>query len=409
MPSVFRRTISALIAAAALLSSAAVADVGALSQCKPGPWGRIEYQTVFLEAPSWIIDQFPLPSIQPRWCFPTTSVDDLRRFLKEAGVDKDLVEKWTRDSRCKPLDGFVPIFPSPAEVESLTAQSRSTIYPELAKLTINEFFNSPIYINAKNVAEWLRGTSLPPKIVELISKLAYYDHGALLFSNVATLLSHAESEAEARQWLKEITRTRALLAYLRLGPGDDLKSVADYWSAGLRRKDVLPLLESVAETSGGDRLDLTHLLPAQPRKLIYTYPSQDAALFGQTPNCHWTSLNFFNYYSQNIYLDLKLAASGVLANYRVVPEANMLGDVLFFLDADGNAFHSCVYIADNLVYTKNGDNPLAPWILTTVDDVKTIYLRQPGSKISIFRKQDARQSQLPKLKKGKSLARESKN
>jgi hypothetical protein len=171
-----------------------------------------------------------------------------------------------------------------------------------------------------------------------------------------------------------------------------VKAIADYWSSGSRRKDVLPLLESVAETSGNNRLDLTHLLPSQPRKLIYTYPSTDAALFGQTPNCHWTSLNFFNYFPQNIYLDLKLAATGVLSNYTAVAEADTFGDVLFFLDGEGNAFHSCVYIADNLVYTKNGDNPVAPWILSTIESVKQIYLRKPGSKVSAYRRVEGRQS-----------------
>ena len=33
--------------------------------CKPGPWGRIEYQTIYLEAPSWVVDHFPMPSTQP--------------------------------------------------------------------------------------------------------------------------------------------------------------------------------------------------------------------------------------------------------------------------------------------------------------------------------------------------------
>lgn len=392
----FRRLF--ILGAALVFAAVGVAAEGKITECKPGPWGHIEYQPIYLEAPEWIIDQFPLPSTQPRWCFPTANKEDLRRFLGEAGVDKALIERWVGDVRCQVIDGFVTIFPTPAEVESLSGQSRSNIYPELAKVPLNEFFSQPIYITANSVEEWLHGSALPPEIVALIGKLAYIDGGALLFSNLATLLSHAESETQARQWLKEITRTKALLAHLRVGPGDDLQAIAKYWSAGLRRKDVLPLLESVAETPGGQRLDLTHLLPAQPRKLIYTYPSPDVALMGQSPNCHWSSLNFFNFFSQNIYLDLKLAATGVLANYSPVPQAEALGDVLFFLDKDGNAFHSCVYVADNLVYTKNGDNPLAPWILMTIDDVKQIYLRKTGAKISVFRKNETRQSAaLPRI------------
>lgn len=363
-----------------------------IQQCNPGPWGRIEYQSIYLEAPEWIINQFPLPSVQERWCFPTSSRDELRRFLLEAGVQQPMAERWINDPRCQVIDGFLTVYPPSADVEAMPGAARSIINPELAKLPINEFFNQPIYITADSVEEWLHGSTLPPKIIELIKRLSYLEGNALLFSNVSTLLSHAESETQARSWLKEITRTKALLAYLRIGPGDDSKSIAEYWSSGFRRKDVLPLLESIAETSGGDRLDLTHLLPAQPRKMIYTYPSMDVALFGQTPNCHWSSLNFFNYFPQNIYLDLKLAATGVLSNYSPVGQAAAFGDVLFFLDAEGNAFHSCVYIADNLIYTKNGDNPVAPWILTTLEEVKQIYLRKEGSRIVAYRRGEPRQS-----------------
>lgn len=375
-----------------IFASVCALAADALPPAKPGPWGRLEYQTVYLEAPEWIIEQFPLPSTQPRWSFPSANKEDVRRFLKESGVEAAVADRWIDAPKCQVIGGYVTVFPTTADVEEMPAKARSTIYPELAKLPINEFFHDPIFISDSSVERWLNGSSMPKEMVALISKLAYLENGALLFSNLSTLLSHAQSEDEARAWLKDITRTKAILAHLRVGPEDNLKSIADYWSSGHRRKDVLPFLESIAATPGGDRIDLTHLLPAQARKFLYTYPSPDMALLGQQANCHWTSLNFFNFFPQNIYLDLKLAATGVLENYSPVTDASQLGDVLFFLDAQGNAYHSCVYIADNLVYTKNGDNPISPWILTTLDDVKQVYLRKAGSKISVFRLNESRRS-----------------
>ncbi len=374
-----------------IFASFSVRAADGAQQCKPGPWGRIEYQTVYLEAPEWIIDQFPLPSTQPRWSFPSANKEDVRRFLKEAGMDAATADRWLDAPRCQVIDNSVTIFPSTAEVEEMPAKARSIIYPELAKLPINEFFHDPIFISDSSVERWLSGSSMPTEMVALIAKLAYLENGALLFSNFSTLLSHAQSEDEARSWLKDITRTKAVLAHLRVGPQDDLKALADYWSSGRRRKDVLPFLESIAAPPG-DRIDLVHLLPAQARKFLYTYPSPDMALLGQQANCHWTSLNFFNFFPQNIYLDLKLAATGVLENYSPVTDASRLGDVLFFLDGQGNAYHSCVFVADNLVYTKNGDNPVAPWILTTLEDVKQVYLRKAGSRISVFRLNESRRS-----------------
>jgi hypothetical protein len=44
-----------------------------------------------------------------------------------------------------------------------------------------------------------------------------------------------------------------------------------------------------------------------------------------------------------------------------------------FMTSDGNALHSCVYIADDIIYTKNGENMAAPWLLMKIGDVKRIY------------------------------------
>ena len=146
------------------------------------------------------------------------------------------------------------------------------------------------------------------------------------------------------------------------------------------------MLESIAEQGGGGRIDLVHLLPPLPRKLIYTYPTPDLELSGRTPNCHWTSLNFFNYSAQDLYLDLKLAANRVLAGYSKPKDGPSFGDLLLFLDANGNAHHSCVFVADNLVFTKNGENSAVPWILSRLEDVKQVYSREPGSRIEVMRR-----------------------
>jgi len=200
------------------------------------------------------------------------------------------------------------------------------------------------------------------------------------------VLSHCDTDSEARRIVKATTRTRSVLAALRVSAGDDLESLARYWTAGYRRKDILPMLESIAEQGGGGRLDMAHLLPPLPRKLIYTYPTPDLELTGRTPNCHWTSLNFFNYTPQGIYLDLKLAANRVLAGYSRPTDGPAFGDVLLFVDAKGNAHHSCVFVADNLVFTKNGENSAVPWILARLEDVKQMYSRETGNRIEVFRR-----------------------
>jgi hypothetical protein len=50
-----------------------------------------------------------------------------------------------------------------------------------------------------------------------------------------------------------------------------------------------------------------------------------------------------------------------------------LGDILVFVDKNENALHSCVFVADDIVFTKNGNNLATPWILMTLEDLSKIY------------------------------------
>lgn len=354
--------------------------------CKAGPWGRIEFQTIYLEAPDWVVEHFPTPSTQPRWSFPDATQTSTRTILNRAGIKESTIEGWLNDPRCRQDQDALTIYPSVEDVEALSSNARTIIYRELAKSDLNPFYKEPAIVPGSSVDEWLRGAKLDKASVELIRKLAYLDGDSLMFSDYSALLSHCDTDREARRLVKATTRTRTVLASLKVNAGDDLEALSRYWTAGFRRKDILPMLESIAEQDGGGQIDLAHLLPPLPRKLIYTYPTPDLELTGRSPNCHWTSLNFFNYAPKDLYLSLKLAASQVLGDYAKAKDDARFGDVLMFLDANGNAHHSCVFIADDLVFTKNGENSAVPWILSRLDDVKQVYGRQHGSKIEIFRK-----------------------
>jgi hypothetical protein len=354
--------------------------------CKPGPWGRIEYETIYLQAPDWVLDRFSMPGTQPRWSFPGATAEAVQALFARWTFDPAALKRWFEPGNCRQDEEAFTIYPTPEEVIALPAATRAALYRELSKSPLNQYHAEPAFITGTNVESWLRGAGLRPLAVELVRKLTYLDGDALLFSDFRTLVSHADSEAEAREWVAALTRTRAVVAYLRVGPEDDYESLRRYWSAGFRRRDSLPMLDSQRERANGGRLDIAHLLPPLPRRLLYSYPTPDVERTGTTPNCHWTTLNFFNYTPQELYLDLRLAASRVLGGYEKTKEAPTFGDALLFLDANGNAVHSCVFIADELVFTKNGSNSATPWILAPLKDVKQIYLRHPGMKIEVYRR-----------------------
>jgi hypothetical protein len=225
------------------------------------------------------------------------------------------------------------------------------------------------------VDEWAQDSGLRPALISAIRHLSYHRGETLAFSDIPLLLGLAESNSEAQLIKKKLTRTRTLIARLEVNPGSNMQEMLDYWSTGLnlRRKELEPLFQATASVSGIEHLDLLHVLPALPRKLLYTFPGDDFTTHIRFPDCHWTTLNFFNFTAQDYYLDSHLASSAVLENFQQVEPPYRFGDVLMFINPKGNAFHSCIYLADELVYTKNGANPLVPWTLLELKDLQKMY------------------------------------
>jgi len=73
-----------------------------------------------------------------------------------------------------------------------------------------------------------------------------------------------------------------------------------------------------------------------------------------------------------------------VGSYQTVEAPYRFGDVLCFLD-EGEGLHTCVYVADDIVFTKNGDSVLAPWVLMQLQDVESIYRRSPSTRIQGYR------------------------
>jgi hypothetical protein len=128
------------------------------------------------------------------------------------------------------------------------------------------------------------------------------------------------------------------------------------------------------------QVGLINVLPSLGRRRLYTYPTLDQAPNGRFPDCHWTSLNFFNNAPHSYYLDTRLAAGVLEQQYEKVGAPYLFGDVLAYA-TNASIIHSCVFIAEDIVFTKNGENVLAPWVLQRLEDVAAIY--QPDDSVRV--------------------------
>ena len=59
--------------------------------------------------------------------------------------------------------------------------------------------------------------------------------------------------------------------------------------------------------------------------------------------------------------------------YEQVTDLPRLGDIYIFCNQRETVVHSCVHVAGNLVFTKNGSLSTSPWILMLMSDVVSLY------------------------------------
>lgn len=366
--------------------SQAQAKGGSVTE-SPGPWGVLRSSYVYIAAPDSVLELFPVPSAVTRWTFVGMSPADATALFNQPDVPAALRAEAADPARFTKVGGDMQFTPSAAAVLALPPQARARIYEVLARWEVNEFHHDPYFVPEADVDRWIGGTGLRPELIDAVKRTAYPKGKSLCFSDLPYLVSLSQSHAESRGLIKALSRTRTALLSLRLDSSSNVARIREYWTSGnANAKDFLPLLESVAANPAIDALDIVHVLPPYARKLCYTYPHPSLAVGGRYPDCHWTSLNFFNYRPEERLFDTDGAAMFVKERCDPGLAPYQFGDILFFTDAGGNALHSCVYLADDFVFTKNGSNVISPWLIMKLPEVVERYGVREQPIIRIYRR-----------------------
>jgi hypothetical protein len=351
-----------------------------------GPWGLLESSYVYIAAPDSVLELFPVPSALTRWTFVGMRRADAAALLDEPDVPARLRAEAADAAKWLTVGDRVQFTPSSEAVLELSPKARTRIYDVLAQWEINEFQHSPYFVPEGDVIRWIGGTGLRPELVDVVKRTTYQRGRSLCFSDLPLLVSFSHSHGESRAMIKALSRTRTALLRLRLDSSSNVARIREYWSSGnANAKDFLPLLESVAANPAIHTLDIVHVLPPYARKLCYTFPHVSQAVGGRYPDCHWTSLNFFNYRPEERLFDTD--GAGMYVRERCEPGTGpyRFGDILFFTTAAGQAIHSCVYLADDFVFTKNGANVISPWLIMKLSDVIDRYSVREEPTIQIYR------------------------
>ena len=86
-------------------------------------------------------------------------------------------------------------------------------------------------------------------------------------------------------------------------------------------------------------------------------------------------MNFFNEVPDDRFADPKYTLAYLKTNYYQIARPTQYGDIVLYLDETGDIIHSAVYLADDLVFTKNGNNYAQPWMITRLKDLAARYAR----------------------------------
>ena len=353
-------------------------------KARPGPWGDLEVRAIYMEAPDSLLAAVAKPNSVTRWVFEQTTEPAVRSLLQRCGVPAQTIERLLDPSRRIVSGNVLSLYPTPDDLVSIPAAARSLLYQELAKSAANEYQRDPVYILGGDLEDWLMDAGLSEPQKELFRKLAWKRGEAVVFSDIQALLTLAKNSEEVRSTFRAVTRVRSLVVELQLPLKTDRRQFIEYWAAGQTDAPRLTFINAITQRRSSQTVDITHFLPSLMRQRAYTFPEMELGLKGRFPDCHWTSLNFFNIVPKDFYLDTRLAASQLIENYNAVEAPYRYGDVLCFLD-EGEGLHTCVYIADDIVLTKNGDSILAPWALMQIKDVESIYRRSPSTRIQGYR------------------------
>jgi hypothetical protein len=89
-------------------------------RANPGPWGKIEYNSVFLEAPDHLLATVPVPNSTPRWFFPAATIDSVRALLERAGLPAEVQSGLLDKKRALVEASSVTLFPIAADFEAMT-------------------------------------------------------------------------------------------------------------------------------------------------------------------------------------------------------------------------------------------------------------------------------------------------
>jgi len=375
----------ALTFAQPIQTSAQTVAPGLAQSTNLAPWGKLERVRITIERPRAMIsasaERYPR---QTEWFFGTASDRDLEDFFEAAGLPPQAVDpsSWLH------VTGGIRVPVDPDLAATLSNRARQAIYPMLARYEQNtpqsEFYAFP----PQELEDWFARSGLAPATIEWVTNRFYVQGGLTCFADLGEALHRIDSAEEKLRLVKTLSRETTLLLKLHVDDSTDIDGLINYWGLHGRAKSIEPLLESLKRLEGGASIDVVHLLPPFARQRLYTYPFLAGSNTNAVQDCYWTAFNFFAEDPEYQYGNTAQIAAAIEKHYQRVRETPHMGDLMLLANQQGKVVHAANYIADDIVFTKNGAAPTRPWLLMPISDLLAIYTDAAPPRVVYYRLKD---------------------
>jgi len=341
---------------------------------RKGPWGELLTQNIKLERPEEYISEEVANPEPETWTFNGLTVDQVKALLTSHGLKAADVAAQMTPNHIRSLGTATLFTPDETFLLSLKPETRQELYGALYGLNVGTYFDYPFIFPKDSVETIYRDARLNPADVALLQQLVYPATNSVRLADYNVLLRQIPTPERRVMMSKVLSLQPAVLARLCVRPDSDIEKIAAYWGGmdNVRFTDMRPLLEALKGLPHGGSVSLMYFLPPFARTRLYTYPlpSQpgDPAM-----DCHWTTFNFSSLQPDNRFNDPKFAVDYIQKNFYRIDAPSIYGDIVLYANDKSEIKHSAVFLADDLAFTKYGNNYRQPWMIVRLADMQTMY------------------------------------
>lgn len=368
-----------------LAESFAVDPKDKTSSVHIGAWGELLTRDISLERPAEYLTE-DVSNPQPEvWTFAGRKPDAVKALLLKNGLTA--AQTTAALVECQEINSGTQLTPSAAFLFSLNPATRAKLYVALAGQNINLYLDYPYIFPSETIESIYAEERLNPDDVALLKRLVYPNGAAQQLADYQLLLNQIPTNERRIALTRALSRQSAVLARLIIKPDTDIDKVAAYWGnmPNVRFTDTRPLLESLKQLPEGGNISLLYLLPKFARDRLYTFPLPPQP--GEpTMDCHWSTFNFSNETPDNRFNDPAYAVQYIQKNFYQIAAPSLYGDILLLMNGKNEIKHSAVFLADDIVFTKNGNNYRQPWMLMRITDLLATYPDNPPMKAIYMRR-----------------------